>query len=45
MPGGGIVYAGDFPAIAEGDYTLLPVGSLPSATVHIDGGTVTQFNW
>jgi hypothetical protein len=45
VPGAGVVHAGVFPALTEGDYTLLAYGSLPEATVHIDGGAVTQFSW
>ncbi len=45
VPGGAVIYAGVFPDLPEGDYTLLAFGSLPAATVRIDGGVVTQFSW
>ena len=45
MPGAGVTYAGVFPALPEGDYTLLAHGSLAEVTVHIDGGVVTQLDW
>jgi hypothetical protein len=45
VPGGRVVYAGVFPAIPEGDYLLLPSGTLPEVAIRIDGGKVTQFSW
>ncbi|MDQ6615030.1 MAG: phospholipase [Actinomycetota bacterium] len=45
VPGCGLVYAGVFPSLPEGDYTVLAWGSLPEAVVRIDGGSVTQFTW
>lgn len=43
--GGIVVYAAVFPALVEGDYRLLPWGSLPEAAVRVVGGQVTDFNW
>jgi hypothetical protein len=45
VPGRGVVYAGVFPDLPEGEYTLLAFGKLPEATVRIGGGVVTQFSW
>jgi hypothetical protein len=45
VPGGGVVYAGVFPSLPAGDYTLLRWGSMPETVVPIVGGTVTQFTW
>jgi len=38
----GSVYAGVFPAIVEGEYTLLPVGDEPARAVTITSGRVTE---
>jgi hypothetical protein len=43
--GGGVVYAGVFPALPAGDYRLLPWGQLPDAVVTVTGGAVTEFTW
>jgi len=45
VPGGGVVYAGVFPSVPSGYYTLLAWGSMPEADIKIDGGIVTQFDW
>jgi hypothetical protein len=45
VPGAGVVYAGVFPSLPEGDYRLFGQGLLPEATVRIDGGAVTHFSW
>jgi len=45
VPGGAVVYAGVFPSVPQGDYTLLAFASLPEAVLHVDGGAVTQFTW
>jgi hypothetical protein len=38
----GSVYAGVFPAIVEGEYTLLPFGDAPARPVTIASGRVTE---
>ncbi len=38
----GSVYAGVFPAIVEGEYTLLPIGDEPARPVSITSGRVTE---
>jgi hypothetical protein len=45
VPGGRVVYAGVFPSLPAGDYTLLAWGTMREAVVHVDGGAVTQFCW
>ncbi len=45
VPGGTVVYAGVFPSLAAGDYTLLAWGSQPAAVVRVAGGRVTEFSW
>jgi hypothetical protein len=45
VPGGPVVYAGVFPSLPAGDYTLLAWGPLPDAVVRIAGGGVTEFRW
>ena len=45
LPGGRVVYAGVFPALPAGDYTLLAWGTKPQAVVRIAGGAVTQVTW
>jgi hypothetical protein len=45
IPGGGVVYAGVFPSLAAGEYTLLAWGSLPETAVRVEGGSVTQISW
>ena len=42
LPNGGVVYAGVFPSLPAGDYTLLaPMPTL----VHIAGGAITDVHW
>ncbi len=38
----GSVYAGVFPAVVEGEYTLLPVAGEPARAVTIASGRVTE---
>ncbi len=45
LPGGGIVYAGVFPSLPEGDYVLLAYDLLPEYPVHVDGGAISQISW
>jgi hypothetical protein len=45
VPGGAVVYAGVFPSVPQGDYTLLAWGPMPEAALRVDGGAVTQFTW
>lgn len=42
LPSGGVVFAGVFPSLPAGDYTLLaPVEKV----AHVDGGAVTEVSW
>lgn len=45
LPGGDVVYAGVFPSVPAGEYTLLEWGPMPEKPVTVDGGSVTQINW
>jgi hypothetical protein len=45
LPGGGVVYAGVFPSMPAGDYTLLGLGRRPETALRIVGGEVTQLDW
>jgi hypothetical protein len=45
LPRGGVVYAGVFPSLPEGDYTLLAEGTRPPTRFRITGGEVTQIDW
>ncbi len=45
IPGGAVVYAGVFPSLPAGAYTVLAWGALPAAEVRIEGGAVTEFSW
>jgi hypothetical protein len=45
VPGAAVVYAGVFPALPAGAYTLLPWGTLPGAVLRVEGGAVTEFRW
>jgi len=45
LPDGGIVYAGVFPAVPAGEYTLLALGTRPDSNVAVTGGEVTQIEW
>lgn len=39
------IYAGVFPAVPAGEYTLLPVAALPALDVSIEGGRVAELSW
>ena len=41
----GTIYAGVFPAVPSGEYTLLPVAALPAIDVAVVGGHVAQLTW
>ena len=41
----GAAYAGVFPAVAAGEYTLLGVDGHPSCDVTIASGRVTEIHW
>ena len=41
----GSIYAGVFPAVPEGEYTLLPVAALPARDVAVVGGRVAELTW
>ena len=41
----GVIFAGVFPAVPSGEYTLLPVAALPALDVSIEGGRVAQLIW
>lgn len=41
----GVIFAGVFPAVPSGEYTLLPVAALPALDVRIEGGRVAQLTW
>jgi hypothetical protein len=41
----GTIYAGVFPSIPSGDYTLLPISALPALDVSIEGGRVAELTW
>jgi hypothetical protein len=41
----GSVYAGVFPAVAIGDYTLVGIDGRPSCDVTIEDGRVTEVHW
>jgi hypothetical protein len=41
----GTVYAGVFPAVPSGEYTLLPVAALPALDVNVEGGRVSELTW
>jgi hypothetical protein len=41
----GSVYAGVFPAIVAGTYTLVGIDGHPDAEITIVAGTVTQITW
>jgi hypothetical protein len=42
---GGSVHAVVYPAVPEGDYVIPAVGALPSLSVTIRGGRVTEITW
>lgn len=41
----GTIFAGVFPAVPSGDYTLLPVAALPALDVTVEGGRVAELTW
>jgi hypothetical protein len=42
---GGTVYAGVYPAIVAGNYTLLDIDGAPKCDVTIGSGRVTEVSW
>lgn len=45
LRGSDVIYAGVFPSLPSGQYTLLAWGYLPETEVQIEGGAVTQISW
>ena len=41
----GSIYAGVFPAVPSGDYTLLPCDLFPARDVSVQGGCVAELTW
>jgi hypothetical protein len=41
----GVIYAGVFPAVPEGEYTLLSLAALPALDVNVEGGRVAELTW
>jgi hypothetical protein len=41
----GTIYAGVFPAVPAGEYTLLSIHALPALDVSVEGGRVAELNW
>jgi hypothetical protein len=41
----GAIYAGVFPAVPAGEYTLLPLAHLPAVDVRVEGGRVAELTW
>jgi hypothetical protein len=39
------IYAGVFPAVPAGEYTLLSIHSLPALDVSVEGGRVAEVTW
>jgi hypothetical protein len=39
------IYAGVFPAVPSGEYTLLGAGALPALDVEVEGGRVAELSW
>ena len=42
---GGSMYAGVFPGVPAGEYTLVPTASLPALDVCVDGAQVREITW
>jgi hypothetical protein len=42
---GGSIYAGVFPGVPAGDYSLVPIASLPPIEFSVSGGHVCELNW
>jgi len=43
--GADVVYAGVFPSLPSGEYTLLAWGYLPETQFTVEGGAVTEISW
>jgi hypothetical protein len=41
----GTIYAGVFPAVPAGEYTLLSAAALPARDVNVEGGRVAELTW
>jgi hypothetical protein len=41
----GSIFAGVFPAVPAGEYTLLGVAALPALDVRVEGGHVAELTW
>jgi hypothetical protein len=41
----GTIYAGVFPAVPAGEYTLLSIHALPALDVSVEGGRVAELTW
>jgi hypothetical protein len=41
----GVIFAGVFPAVPSGDYTLLPLHAFPARDVSVEGGRVAELTW
>jgi hypothetical protein len=41
----GSIFAGVFPAVPAGEYTLLGVATLPALDVDVEGGHVAELTW
>jgi hypothetical protein len=41
----GALYAGVFPGVPAGEYTLLPAATLPQRDVAVLGGQVSEITW
>jgi hypothetical protein len=41
----GTIYAGVFPAVPAGEYTLLSIHALPALDVNVEGGRVAELTW
>jgi hypothetical protein len=41
----GTIYAGVFPTVPSGAYTLLPVAALRAVDVEVEGGRVSELTW
>ena len=41
----GTIYAGVFPTVPSGEYTLLPAAALPALDVRVEGGRVSELTW
>ena len=41
----GTIYAGVFPSVPAGEYTLLASAALPALDVKVEGGRVAELTW